>query len=700
MVDAALARLGVPWVPVPGNHDWYDGGVTWSRRYGPDNYSFDAANIHFIVWNMAMDSVAIRTYLGAELARVPPAMTIVALTHAPPSEPVIRALCDLGVNYVLTGHTHSNRVVDHGDVIELGTEPFLMGGLDFTPAGYRVVTIAGGKLTSQHRTTVDGPWLSLVAPSRTQCMDAPTLSGHAAPHPGAGANARARRHLLVAAELDAGNPVVTALIDRTMLLMFHYVGGHDWYAELPPLSAGTHEAIISARSASGSHAQIRRSVTVCTRAPSPAPGADWPQVGGSATHHSATSRAIAPPLVTRWSTALGGHVLTASPMIANGTVYVTVTDLGDGRTGGIVALDLATGVVAWRATTEVQVRGGVAVVGDTVVAPRIDGVVLGLDAATGARRWRHELAPHTEPGAAATFASVAAIGNEVFIGHQRTLAAMDAATGQVRWHLDPVPDGTNSQSLAAVAIGPDIVVGTFNRVLGGVLAWDRATSAPLWQREADETVGINATPVIGDGLVYVVNSADAVSALDLATGAIVWTRPLDVRGFSWGNAAVGTPALARGILVVPTLYRDVVALDAKTGRELWRHEALPGVLRTTHYRGAHPAGYAAGPVITGGIVWAADTSGDLAALDLTTGAPLWRAAVGAPVLAGLAASGDWLVVASYDGSVRALTPTKDAAGASDQGLAGASPSGSCTVGQPIGPFIVVVVALRRRRRQR
>jgi hypothetical protein len=62
-------------------------------------------------------------------------------------------------------------------------------------------------------------------------------------------------------------------------------------------------------------------------------------------------------------------------------------------------------------------------------------------------------------------------------------------------------------------------------------------------------------------------------------------------------------------------------------------------------------------VITGGIVWTADTSGELAARDVRTGALLWHAALDVPVLAGLAVSGDALVVASYDGSVRLLGPT-------------------------------------------
>jgi hypothetical protein len=69
IVDAALDGLGVPWIPVPGNHDWYDGGATWFSHYGPDNYSFDLGDVHFVVWNMAMSDDNIRTYLGAELSR-------------------------------------------------------------------------------------------------------------------------------------------------------------------------------------------------------------------------------------------------------------------------------------------------------------------------------------------------------------------------------------------------------------------------------------------------------------------------------------------------------------------------------------------------------------------------------------------------------------------------------------------------------
>ena len=210
--------------------------------------------------------------------------------------------------------------------------------------------------------------------------------------------------------------------------------------------------------------------------------------------------------------------------------------------------------------------------------------------------------------------------------------------------------------------------------------------------------------MISNDQVFVVSGADEVTAFDHA-GTPRWTVKLDDAGFDWGNATVGTPALARNILVVPTLYRDLVALDAATGAELWRHAATPGPLRTTHYRSSREAGYAASPVITGDIVWTVDTSGALTALELMTGRPLWQTQLGVPVLAGLAVSGDWLIVASYDGTVRALTPTTRMAPplVAPTCTEPTDAGGCCNArGSATGWLVVLVAAalMRRRRRQR
>lgn len=667
LVDGALAGIGVPFIPVPGNHDWYDEGQAWFAHYGPDNYSFDIDGVHFVVWNMAMSSGQIRAYLGAELARVDRKMPIIALTHAPPSEAVIATLRELGVDYVLTGHAHSNRLIDHEGVIELNTEPLLMGGLDFTPAGYRVFTVEGNALRSSHRTTLDEPFLSVMTP------------------------ACGSQQLIVAAQADN----VTARVDCATPIAMKPVGGWSWVATLPALERGVHQVEVVA-----GDRVVRQTFEACVASNVPATGEDWTQLGGGPSHAGVRAHEVTPPLTTRWTATVGGHVLTAPPVIADGRVFAAATDLADGSTGGVVAMDLSTGALRWRVATPLPVRGGVAVVDGVVVVTQIDGVVLGLDAVSGAVRWKHELSIGVTAQAGAVFAPPAVDAGDVLVGHQRALAALAGLTGSPLWTVDPVPDGEDSQSAAALAIGDGIAVGTFNRALGGLIAWDRATGKKLWSYSGPETVAINASPVISSDQIFVVSGADEVTAFD-HPGTVRWSVKLDEAGFDWGNATIGTPVLARNVLVVPTLYRDLVALDATTGAELWRHSATVGPLRTTHYRSGREAGFAASPVVTGDIVWTADASGELYALELMTGRVLWTMELGVPVLAGLAVSGDWLVVASYDGTVRALTPTKRAAPKLVAPVCSEPvPEGGCCDSRSgaAGWIVVVIVLLLRRRR--
>jgi uncharacterized protein (TIGR03382 family) len=304
--------------------------------------------------------------------------------------------------------------------------------------------------------------------------------------------------------------------------------------------------------------------------------------------------------------------------------------------------------------------------------------------------------------AAAIFAPPATDAGDILIGNQHRLAAISAAEGAMVWSVDPVPLGQDSEALSAVAVGDGAAFGVFNRALGGVGAWDRMTGIERWRVEGALTTAINASPVVADGVVYIVNGIDEVFALDATTGAMRWQVKLDPAGFDWGNATVGTPAIAKQVLVVPTLYHDLVALDATSGLELWRYAGTPSPVRSTHYRGAAEAGFEASPVITGDIVWTADTAGQLTALDLHTGTALWHTALGAPVLGGLAVSGDWLVVASYDGSVRgfAATPTEPTAPA-PVACEAMSPGGCCDAGGDpsgvLGLVLAVGVAIRRRR---
>ena len=82
-----------------------------------------------------------------------------------------------------------------------------------------------------------------------------------------------------------------------------------------------------------------------------------------------------------------------------------------------------------------------------------------------------------------------------------------------------------------------------------------------------------ATPLVKDGIMYIVTGNDDVFALNAKTGEILWQR------WSWIDQKISLVccgwlsrglAMGEGMLFVGQLDANVVALDIKTGREVWR----------------------------------------------------------------------------------------------------------------------------------
>jgi outer membrane protein assembly factor BamB len=113
--------------------------------------------------------------------------------------------------------------------------------------------------------------------------------------------------------------------------------------------------------------------------------------------------------------------------------------------------------------------------------------------------------------------------------------------------------------------------GSAANVMGHLAAAD--TLAVAW-RTSIGTGGsrrrpLLTTPVVAEGRVYVSDAVAEISALDAATGRTVWradARPRENRGSLLGAGL----AHDRGRLFVATGLAEVMALDAATGAEIWR----------------------------------------------------------------------------------------------------------------------------------
>jgi quinohemoprotein ethanol dehydrogenase len=134
-----------------------------------------------------------------------------------------------------------------------------------------------------------------------------------------------------------------------------------------------------------------------------------------------------------------------------------------------------------------------------------------------------------------------------------------------------------------------------------------------------------ATPLVKDGIMYVVTGDDDVFALDAKTGQILWERKSGIDQkittvcCGWLNRGL---AMGEGLLFLGQLDTNVVALDSKTGKEVWKtpiEKWQNGYVVTSaplYYDGIVYSGIAGGEF---------GTRGRLTALDAKTGKILWRA---------------------------------------------------------------------------
>ena len=99
---------------------------------------------------------------------------------------------------------------------------------------------------------------------------------------------------------------------------------------------------------------------------------------------------------------------------------------------------------------------------------------------------------------------------------------------------------------------------------------------PIWSLSLDNTWGEQAQPIVYNDIMYVTN-AKATVAIDVGTGRQIWRTPVEwlpetPRIVCCGVSNKGA-AIYDGKIYRTTLDAYVVALDAKTGTELWKQKA-------------------------------------------------------------------------------------------------------------------------------
>ncbi len=144
--------------------------------------------------------------------------------------------------------------------------------------------------------------------------------------------------------------------------------------------------------------------------------------------------------------------------------------------------------------------------------------------------------------------------------------------------------------------------------------------AQAWR--VDLSSGPNmATPLVHDGVMFLADTEDIVLALDARSGAELWRYQHE--SGAGPNAKIGIALHANKVLI-PTLDLHVVALDNKSGAVIWDHE----IIATS--TGPIPYSLRGSPLVANGVVIQGVTAtmtpegGFIVGIDLDSGEEIWR----------------------------------------------------------------------------
>ena len=144
---------------------------------------------------------------------------------------------------------------------------------------------------------------------------------------------------------------------------------------------------------------------------------------------------------------------------------------------------------------------------------------------------------------------------------------------------------------------------------------------PIWNASLMNDLGELAAPTVYDGVMYVINGKWTF-AIDVETGRQIWRTPVELEpGTRRAAFTRGAPTLYEGKLFRVTVDNHVLALDMKTGDELWNRKFADSA--EGYYATGAPI-VANGVLISGMSGGESTTRGFLDGWDPETGTKLWR----------------------------------------------------------------------------
>ncbi|WP_338787246.1 PQQ-binding-like beta-propeller repeat protein [Metabacillus sp. FJAT-53654] len=642
---ASTATSTLPVYPAVGNHDFAPGSDYQTRidRYrnylGPEWYSFDYGNKHFVTLEntLGFSEADQLEWLKQDLALNAKDKEVVVFVHKPLNTPqtpspdntkqFIGLLSEYNTRLVMVGHTHVNDVaqdtIPGADHVTTVSSSYT---IDQSPNGFRMVTFHGDKQDPKFKMYDVNKSASIVHPANNSEVS------------------QGKMNILVNAYNTSSNvKKVEYRIDGGPWKKLKQSSGMSWYGTWDDSKAklGRHHMEVRVTDdAENVWAKISQFTIVDSdKKITPKSGSDWTMFHGDAQHTGYAKYTLEAGLRLSWTYRTPGTILTSSPAIVDGIVYIGTRDEDGNKHHAIHAVDQKTGNKLWQVKADAQVQSSPAVAEGIVYASTIRGTLYAMDAKTGKMIWEKSVGKDEVQRAWMYYSPTVENGvvyQAYSTGSGGAMMAIDARTGKELWN-SPLAGGWIVESTPVVKDGK-VYVGADG---GWLIALDAKSGKEIW-RQKPAGGWMHSMPSISDGRVYMGYQGGLLVALDASTGKELWRYKSSDSSYIHGGATGSSAAIADGVVYMGFPDGNVAALDAASGLLKWKYRTQGGIISSA--------------AVSGEVVFIGSNDGNLYAFDRMTGQHLWQHEIGAWVASSPAISGNTLVVGALDGNLYAFTP--------------------------------------------
>ncbi len=376
--------------------------------------------------------------------------------------------------------------------------------------------------------------------------------------------------------------------------------------------------------------------------------ADWTHRAGNAAHRPVHA-ALSPSPAQMWAAPIGEgdgrkNRITAAPVVAGGRIFTLDAN-------ATVTATASNGATLWQTDLTPRTErsgdasgGGLAYGEGRVFATTGFGELVAIDPASGAVAWRQRF------DAAVGGAPAVMDGRVYVVARDAAAWAVRASDGKIEFVLPGTPSPSAVAGASAPAVDARQTIFPFSS--GQLVSVDRTNGTGLWianvagQRRGRAYAAhsdLTGDPVIADGVVYAGTSAGRLAALDADTGLTLWS----VR-----DGATSPVVVAGGAVFFVNDEDQLMRLNASDGSTVWRIDMPYFTKDRDKRRRTIYAHY--GPVLAGGRLVLASSDGLIRSFDPASGALVQTVDMGDGAAAAPAVAGGTLYVVTKSGRLRAF----------------------------------------------